>query len=324
MLELADYTQLIEENLKQINFPKEPKDLYGPVRYILNLGGKRLRPALTLMSANLFGDYTQLAMPAALALEIFHNFTLLHDDLMDKALVRRGKPTVHKSWDDNIAILSGDAALILAYQYLGRLPEKIFSQAFHVFNQTAMEVCEGQQFDMDFESRMDVSVPEYLEMIRLKTSVLIASSMKIGALCGGATKEEQNQIYEIGENLGLAFQLQDDYLDVFADETKFGKEPGGDIINNKKTYLLINALNSGNKELVGSLKSWINARDFDPNEKIAAVKEIYEKLDTGNETQLQAISFINNAIEALNLLEVSPERKKPIENIIFKLMYREK
>lgn len=324
MLELSDYTQLIEDQLQQIQLPEEPGKLYDPIQYILQLGGKRIRPALTLMSANLFGDKTVEAMPAALALEVFHNFTLLHDDVMDKAQIRRGKPTVHTKWNDNIAILSGDAALIIAYRFLERLSDPVFKKTFQIFNQTAIEVCEGQQFDMDFEKRIDVTVPEYLEMIRLKTSVLIASSMKIGGICAEATAQDQNLLYEIGENLGLAFQLQDDYLDVFSDTEKFGKETGGDIINNKKTYLLINALNSNDNKLVGELKDWINKPEYDPDKKIAAVKDIYNQLGTGEETQLQAISFINNAVELLNQLDVSPERKKPIENIIFKLMYREK
>lgn len=324
MLQLADYTKLIEEKIKQINYPGEPKELYDPIQYILSLGGKRIRPALTLMSANLFGDNINQCLPAALALEIFHNFTLLHDDIMDNADIRRGKPTVHKVWDNNNAILSGDAALILAYAQLSQLPSDKFLTVFREFNKTALEVCEGQQYDMDFETKSWVSIPEYLEMIRLKTSVLIASSMKIGSICGGAEPEVQEALYELGENLGLAFQLQDDYLDVFADEAIFGKASGGDILNNKKTYLLINALNSGNKELVEELKQWINKKEYSPEEKIKAVKSIYEKLGTGEETQLQSISFINNAIEILNHIDAEPERKKPLEEIMFNLMYRKK
>ncbi len=324
MLQLADYTKLIEIELDKLDYPEEPRNLYDPINYILSLGGKRIRPALCLMSANLFGDNTSNAMPAALGLEIFHNFTLLHDDLMDKASVRRGKTTVHKAWSDNIAILSGDAALIVAYNQMLSLNSNIFKRVLEVFNRTALEVCEGQQYDMDFESRNDVSVPEYLEMIRLKTSVLIAASMQIGGICAGADPFEEEALYELGENLGLAFQLQDDYLDVFADVEKFGKQTGGDILNNKKTYLLINALNSGNKELVLELRDWLGKEDYDPQEKIAAVKEIYEKLGTGSETQLQAISFINNAIEILNQLDIEPARKKPLEDIMFKMMYRDK
>lgn len=324
MLALTDYTELIEKELKSIEFHPHPEKLYEPVKYILDLGGKRIRPALALMSASLFKDDFKKAMPAALALEIFHNFTLLHDDIMDKADVRRGKATVHKIWDDNTAILSGDAAMILSYDQLSKLPTEIFPQVFKVFNNTALEVCEGQQYDMDFETMDDVTIPEYLEMIRLKTSVLIAASMKIGAIIGGATEMEQDAMYEIGENLGLAFQLQDDYLDCYSDAEKFGKATGGDIANNKKTYLLISALNSGNHKLVSQLHEWIEKENPDKEEKINAVKGIYDDLGVGSDTQLASINFINSAIEILNQIDAPTEKKKPLEDIIFKLMYREK
>ncbi|MBN1117442.1 MAG: polyprenyl synthetase family protein [Bacteroidales bacterium] len=324
MSELKDYTVLIEEKLKELNFPSEPQKLYEPIQYILDLGGKRLRPALTLIAASLFRDDTSEAVPAALALEVFHNFTLLHDDIMDKAEIRRGKPTVHKVWNENVAILSGDAAIIKAYELLGQLPDSIFRKVFQVFNETALEVCEGQQYDMNFEEEELVTVPEYLEMIRLKTSVLIAAALKIGGICAGADAADQEILYELGINLGLAFQLQDDYLDVYASTEKFGKTSGGDIVNNKKTYLLINALNSDNKMLVEELKHWINLKDFNPPEKIEAVKKIYEELETGTDTQLQAVSFINNAVELLDSIDADSEKKKPLEELIFKLMYREK
>ncbi len=324
MRELSEYSELIEKELNAIKYREHPAKLYEPIKYILNLGGKRLRPALTLMTASLFTDDFQQAMPAALAIEIFHNFTLLHDDIMDKAEVRRGKPTVHKIWDDNTAILSGDAAIILSYEELGKLPPEKFQRVFKVFNQTALEVCEGQQYDMDFETMDDVTIPEYLEMIRLKTSVLIAASMQIGAIVGGASKMEQEAMYEIGENLGLAFQLQDDYLDCYSNAEKFGKATGGDIANNKKTYLLISALNSGNHKLVNELHNWIEKIDYNKEEKINAVKEIYDELGVGSDTQLASINFINSSIEILNQIDASVEKKKPLEDIIFKLMYREK
>lgn len=324
MQALSDFTQLIEKELKAIKYPLHPENLYDPVKYILDLGGKRLRPALTLMTASLYTDNLERVMPAALALEVFHNFTLLHDDIMDKAEVRRGKKTVHKIWNDNTAILSGDAAMILAYEQLGKLPEEKFQQVFKVFNRTALEVCEGQQYDMDFETMDDVTIPEYLEMIRLKTSVLIAASMQIGAIVGGASEMEQDAFYEIGENLGLAFQLQDDYLDCYSDAEKFGKETGGDIANNKKTYLLISALNSGKHNLVGELINWIEKSDFDKVEKIKAVKSIYDELGVGSDTQLASINYINSAIEIFNQIEAPAEKKKPLEDLIFKLMYREK
>lgn len=324
MQSLSDYTELIEKELKAIEYHQHPEKLYEPVKYILDLGGKRLRPALTLMTAALFTDNYRSALPAALALEIFHNFTLLHDDIMDKADVRRGKPTVHKVWDDNTAILSGDAAMILSYEQLSKLPPEIFHKVFKVFNRTALEVCEGQQYDMDFETMEDVTIPEYLEMIRLKTSVLIAASMQIGAIIGGASEMEQDAMYEIGENLGLAFQLQDDYLDCYSDAEKFGKATGGDIANNKKTYLLISALNSGNHKLVSELHKWIEKSDFNKEEKISSVKQIYDELGVGSDTQLASINFINSAVEILNQIEAPTETKKPLEDIIFKLMYREK
>ena len=321
---LADFTKQIEEELKAVQFHEHPEKLYEPVRYILDMGGKRLRPALTLLSASLFSEEYKKAIPAALAIEIFHNFTLLHDDIMDKADVRRGKPTVHKVWDENTAILSGDAAMILSYEQLSKIPAQLFTEVFKVFNNTALEVCEGQQYDMDFEKIDDVTIPEYLEMIRLKTSVLIAACMKIGAIISGASPEEQDAMYEIGENIGLAFQLQDDYLDCYSDTKKFGKESGGDIVNNKKTYLLISALNSGNNELVNELNNWISKKDFSKEDKIRAVKAIYDELGVGNDAQLASVGYINNAIEILNQIEVPAERKKPLEDIIFKLMYREK
>jgi geranylgeranyl diphosphate synthase type II len=308
----------------QLKLPEEPSGLYKPVDYILSLGGKRLRPSLALLSAQLFSEKPKVAIPAALALEIFHNFTLLHDDIMDKADVRRGKATVHKVWNDNTAILSGDAAMIISYDQLSHLPAEHFRQAFKVFNTTAMEVCEGQQYDMDFEDQPEVTLDEYLGMIRLKTSVLIAASMQLGALAAGASEDDQQALYELGENLGMAFQLQDDYLDIYADAEKFGKTPGGDIINNKKTYMLIKALESDEPAMVEELKAWIDKKDFDPAEKISAVKNIFDELGVGHDAQLAAISFINNSIEILNQLEVPEERKKPLEEIIFKMMYREK
>ena len=323
MLSFSDCSRLFTENLQRLILPIEPGNLYEPVRYILDLGGKRLRPSLALLSAQLFTDTIDKAMPAAMAVEVFHNFTLIHDDIMDKADLRRGKETVHKAWDDNTAILSGDAAMIIAYNQLNQLQSEIFSDAFKVFNTTAIEVCEGQQYDMDFEDRTDVSLNEYLGMIRLKTSVLLAASMQLGGMAAGASIDEQYLLYELGENLGMAFQLQDDYLDVFSDAEKFGKATGGDIINNKKTYLLIKAL-SHNDPAANELLSWIDKKEFEPDQKVAAVKEIYKKLGVGEDAQLAAISYINNSIELLNQLEVPVDRKKPLEEIIFKLMYREK
>jgi geranylgeranyl diphosphate synthase, type II len=324
MLKLSDYSCLVEKELKDLTFPDAPKELYEPIKYILHLGGKRLRPALTLISASLFTDEYLDAMPAAIAIEIFHNFTLMHDDIMDKAGVRRGKATVHTIWNENVAILSGDATLIMAYQYLSKLTGDHFQQSIKIFNKVAMDVCEGQQMDMNFEALYKVTIAEYLEMIRLKTSVLLAGAMQIGAIVAGTDKNMQKKLFSIGENLGMAFQLQDDYLDVYGDSSKFGKAKGGDIVNNKKTYLLISALNSENKVLINELNLWITKSGFTSVEKINAVKAIYDELGIGNDTQLQAINYINSAIEILESLEIDPERKKPLEEIIFQLMYREK
>jgi geranylgeranyl diphosphate synthase, type II len=324
MLSFSDCTKLVDDAIAKLNFPDEPKGLYEPINYILDLGGKRLRPSLAILSAALFTKEVDKAIPAAMALEIFHNFTLLHDDIMDKADVRRGKATAHKIWNENTSILSGDAAMILAYDQLKKLPDNQFLKAFMVFNQTAIEVCEGQQYDMDFETRADVSLDEYLEMIRLKTSVLIAASMQIGAIVAEASETDQHALYELGENLGMAFQLQDDYLDVYSDTEKFGKACGGDIINNKKTYLLIKALNSGDRTLVNELQNWIDKKEFNPEEKIAAVKSIFDKLGVADDVQLAAITYINNSIEILNQINATPELKKPLEEIIFKMMYRDK
>jgi geranylgeranyl diphosphate synthase, type II len=324
MLTLAYFTNLIEKEIKGLEFSDKPNELYDPVKYIMHLGGKRIRPALTLMTASLFSDEYIDALPAAMAIEIFHNFTLMHDDIMDKASVRRGKATVHTIWNENTAILSGDATLIFAYQHLAQLSGLHLQQAFKVFNKTAIEVCEGQQLDMNFEKKHKVTIPEYLEMIRLKTSVLLAGSMQIGAIVGGADKQVQKEIYSMGQNLGMAFQLQDDYLDVYGDTAKFGKAKGGDIVNNKKTYLLIRAMNSENKALLNELNIWISKSGFTRGEKINAVKAIYDELGLGNEAQLAAIGYINNAIEILGTLDVPAERKKPLEEIMFQLMYRDK
>ncbi len=323
MLSFADCSTLFGQRITALNLPGEPNSLYQPIRYILDLGGKRLRPSLALLSAQLFNSEVDKAMPAALALEVFHNFTLMHDDIMDKAELRRGKATVHKVWNENTAILSGDAAMILAYQFLHQLDSKIFSDAFSLFNQTALEVCEGQQYDMDFENRLDVSLDEYLGMIRLKTAVLIAASLQLGGMAAGAGTADQLALYELGENLGMAFQLQDDYLDAFSDSSTFGKATGGDIVNNKKTYMLIKALQSGDKALSTELRQWIAKTDFVAEEKIKAVKEIFIRLGVANDAQLAAITFINNSIEILNGIEVPAERKKPLEDIIFQMMYRQ-
>lgn len=256
----------------------EPTNLYQPVQYTLNMGGKRLRPVMTLMACNLFNGDIEAAMPVALGIEVFHNFTLLHDDIMDKAALRRNRPTVHKKYGENTAILSGDAMSILAFQYLLQTNSPAFHEIAGLFTKTAIEVCKGQQLDMDYQDMLDVSLEDYLEMIRLKTAVLIACSLKAGALSGNASAQDANRLYDFGINLGLAFQLQDDLLDVYADESKFGKQSGGDIVANKKTYLLLKSLELASAAQREKLLSLITAINFKPDEKIASVKKIYADL----------------------------------------------
>jgi len=242
MRTISDYQDLISKHFESLNYQKEPSNLYEPIRYILSLGGKRLRPVLTLMATEVFDVDCQKALAAATAVEVFHNFSLIHDDIMDDAPLRRGNETVHEKWNINTGILSGDAMLILAYQYFEAYEPKIFQELAKLFSKTALEVCEGQQYDVDFETRDDVTIPEYLKMIEFKTAVLVGAAMKMGAIVAETTEENKKLIYDFGLNLGLAFQLQDDYLDAFGNPETFGKQVGGDIIENKKTYLYLKAM----------------------------------------------------------------------------------
>lgn len=301
---------------------RKPAELYRPVNYSMGVGGKRLRPVLLLMSYNLFKDDIEKAMPAALAVEIFHNFTLLHDDIMDKAEVRRNMPAVHKKFSENNAILSGDAMAFISYHYLmecqsGNLPEIV-----HLFTQTALEVCEGQQYDMDFENRMDVSEDEYLEMIRLKTAVLLGCSLKSGALLAGTPEETADQLYEFGINLGMAFQLQDDWLDTFGNQHHFGKKIGGDILANKKTFLLIKALQNSEGQSREILFHWLQASDFDENEKIRAVIEVFTQLKTGELTEKKFKSYFHAAEKLLIGLPVNDLKKEPLARLMGKMIAR--
>ena len=275
----------VNKEILKLDWEREPKGLYAPIAYTLAAGGKRVRPQLAMIGSQLFGGKDEEVLPAALALEVFHNFTLLHDDIMDKADIRRGKPTVHIKWNENTSILSGDGMLIKAYQLLAEYKGENFREILDLFSQTALEVCEGQQYDMEFENRNDVKEEEYIEMIRLKTAVLLAASLKIGALSGGATTTEAQALYAFGINIGLAFQLKDDLLDVYGDEATFGKNIGGDICCNKKTYLLINALNGVEGAEKESLNSWITKEKFDRAEKVAAVTNIYNQLNLKEKTE---------------------------------------
>ena len=320
----ADLEKKINKAIEQLDFDRSPKSLFEPIEYILSLGGKRLRPILAYMATNLFTDNLEKATDPAIGLEIFHNFSLLHDDLMDNASVRRGAETVHTKWDANTAILSGDAMLIDAYNCMMKVDTELLPRILNVFNRTAMQVCEGQQYDMDFETRLDVNESEYLEMIRLKTGVLVAASLKIGAIMGNASEENADRLYDFGINIGLAFQLKDDLLDVYGDPKEFGKNIGGDILSNKKTFLLIKALENSNKEQNATLKEWILAETFDAEAKINAVKEIYDDLNLSRLTDKLIQKYYLAALDSLSEVDVLDERKHQLLNYTKKLMNRER
>jgi len=309
MYTLVEAQALIEKHIENLRLPDTPSHLYDPVKYIMSSGGKRIRPALVLLSCNLFSDGVEQAVLPALAIELFHNFTLMHDDIMDRSAMRRGKETVHIRWDNNTAILSGDVMSILASKMINKAPGAVLQQVHEIFNNTAIEVCEGQQYDMDFESRMDVSEEDYLTMIRLKTAVLIAASLRIGAMVGGASNLDADDLYKFGLNLGLAFQLQDDLLDTFGDEQLFGKKTGMDIINNKKTFLMIKALEKAGPEEKEELKRWLEKSSFDAEEKIEAVKAIFRRLGIEESTREKMNYYYEEALANLKHLGVAQEKK---------------
>lgn len=312
----------VEREVANLQFPFPPKSLYDPIAYVLSMGGKRLRPALTLMSCNLFSDNLDDAIKPALGLEVFHNFTLLHDDLMDKADKRRNKPTVHKVWNANTAILSGDAMVIAAYRLIGETKPEFLKEVLDLFTVTALQICGGQQYDMEFESRMDVSVEEYIEMIRLKTAVLLACALKMGAIVGKASADDAENLYQFGIQMGLAFQLQDDLLDVYGDTATFGKNIGGDILCNKKTFLLINALKKSNEQQRKNLIDWIGKEKFDPKEKIAAVTQLYNELCLRELSEAKIRECCDQAMVCLSKVNVAAERKIYLEELSNRLMIR--
>jgi geranylgeranyl diphosphate synthase type II len=318
-----EINQLIASEIDKINWNKEPQGLYEPIGYTLSMGGKRIRPALTLMACNLFSDNVTPAINTALGLEIFHNFTLLHDDIMDRADVRRGRPTVHKKWNDNTAILSGDVMQIASYQFIAKTPTEYLKLVLDLFSITAAEICEGQQYDVDFESRDEVKAEEYLEMIRLKTGVLLGCALKCGAWIGGAGEEDAQNLYDFGINIGLAFQLKDDLLDVYGDEATFGKKIGGDILCNKKTYLLIHALKlaQGNDAL--ELEKWIKNSSQDlENKKIDAVTSLYIKLGVKSICEDKMREFYSKAVANLEKVSVLANKKQELSKLADKLMFR--
>lgn len=301
---------------------KEPLNLYEPIGYILGLGGKRLRPVLTLLSAELFdGDYKN-ALDAALAIEVFHNFSLVHDDIMDDAPLRRGKTTVHEKWDINTGILSGDAMLINSYQFFESYSDVTFKKLVQLFSKTALEVCEGQQYDVDFETRDDVTLPEYLKMIEYKTAVLVAAAMKMGAIIAGASKENQHLVYAFGRNLGIAFQLQDDYLDAFGDPKTFGKQVGGDIIENKKTFLYLKAMELSANTEKETLLHLYSIMPTDPSEKIEAIKTVFEQSGSVAATKMEIENYTQKAFGCLKQLNLPEESKAVLKSFGENLMQR--
>ena len=322
---IIEYQQYIEKVLKDKKYGPDPKELYEPVRYIMSLGGKRLRPALVFIGCDFFDSPVENAIHAALAIELFHNFTLVHDDLMDNAPLRRNQQTVHEKWNNNIAILSGDAMLICAYQELCKTDPMKIPQLIKIFNETALMVCEGQQMDMNYEKLQKVSIFQYLRMIELKTAVLLGASLKMGALIGNAREEDAALLYEFGRHIGVAFQLQDDVLDVYADTEKFGKQKGGDIIANKKTYLLLKAIEiaEGNRYMKEELYQWINAPHFDAAEKVQAVTSIYNFLNVKELARNEMKKQYDLAMACLTTIPVKAEKKQLLIDFANSLMIRE-
>ena len=321
-MDILHYQKEFLSYLESKQWIHEPKNLYEPIDYILKLGGKRIRPVLTLMAADIFSNDFKKALPAALAVEVFHNFTLIHDDIMDAAPLRRGKATVHEKWDTNTAILSGDAMLILAYKYFENYEPFVFQKLAKLFSKTALEVCDGQQLDVDFETRNDVTIPEYINMIRLKTSVLVAAALKMGAIVAESNDENANLIYDFGLNLGLAFQLQDDYLDTFGDPETFGKQVGGDIIENKKTYLYLKALEVATEDDKGKLAYLYRKKLADSADKISDVKRIFELNDIPLLIKQEIENYTEKAFNTLTQMDIKDTDKQNLKNFGLWLMNR--
>jgi geranylgeranyl diphosphate synthase type II len=313
----------VNEALEQLPYNRQPQSLYDPIRYVLSLGGKRIRPVLMLLGYNLFKEQPENIMMQALGLETYHNYTLLHDDLMDNADLRRGHETVHKHWDANKAILSGDSMLVLAYQRMAQCDSHHLPAVLHLFTETALEIGEGQEYDMSFETRNDVTEEEYIEMIRLKTSVLLACALKMGAILADASEEDARNLYKCGEQIGLAFQLQDDLLDVYGDPEVFGKAIGGDITSNKKTYMLINAVNRADSNQRRELMDWIEAKQFDRQEKIAAVTRLYDAIGIRQLCEEKINYYFAEARKYLDKVSVPAERKENLRCYMNEMMKRE-
>lgn len=323
MINADQILKLVNDYLVQLPYDRRPASLYEPIRYVLSMGGKRIRPVLMLLSYNLFKEDPETILMPACALETYHNYTLLHDDLMDNADLRRGHETVHKKWNANTAILSGDSMLVLAYQRMQQCSSDKMAEVLALFTETALEIGEGQEYDMAFEHRDDVSEEEYIEMIRLKTSVLLACALKIGAILAGASKEDADNLYRFGEQIGLAFQLQDDFLDVYGDTRVFGKAIGGDITSNKKTFMLINALNHANEEQRCQLESWIGATEFDRDEKVAAVTRLYNEIGIDRMAQDKIAYYFEQSRKYLQAVSVDDSRKVELAAYAQRMMNRQ-
>ncbi len=323
MHSIEQLQKIINKAIAETKYTAKPAELYEPISYLMQLGGKRMRPVLVLVSTDLFEGDVLNALDAAIGIELFHNFTLMHDDIMDKAPLRRGNPTVHVKWNESAAILSGDVMFVEAYKLMIKVDDTILRQVLDIFSDTASGVCQGQQADMNFEKRDDVSLEEYIEMIRLKTAVLLAGSMQIGALIGGAEKQQAGLLYEFGENLGLAFQLQDDILDVYGDPEKFGKQVGGDILADKKTFLLIKARELARGETASELNYWLNKSDFEPLKKVNEITSIYNLLGVRKLAEAEMENYVRKALNALDRISVESSRKELLRGFAEQLLIRE-
>jgi geranylgeranyl diphosphate synthase, type II len=324
MYSQSELKELVEKAISNLSYASEASKLIEPVKYFLSIGGKRLRPVMTLMSCNLFCDKIDDALLPAIGLEIFHNYTLIHDDIMDMAVMRRNSPTVHSKWGLNQAILSGDVMSSIAAEYIAAAPLPMLPKVLKIYNRTAIDVCLGQQLDMDFEKTTYITQAEYLRMIELKTAVLVAASIKIGSIIGGGTEKDVDYMSEFGRNLGLSFQIQDDLLDVYGDMSSFGKRTGGDIVTNKKTFLLLKALEMASGEQLKLLQLQLSLKDFDPEEKIRIVTEIFNQLDIRQITETLANEFINKATSSLDKVNADQERKSELYNLVSVLDGRSK
>ncbi len=323
MLTTSYIIKLINDYIANMPYNRRPADLYDPIKYVLSMGGKRIRPVLMLLSYNMYKDDPETILSSACAIETYHNYTLLHDDLMDNADMRRGKMTVHKKWNPNTAILSGDSMLVLSYQRMAQCDVTKLKDVLDLFTETALEIGDGQQYDMDFETRNDVTEDEYIEMIRLKTSVLLACALKIGAILADAPADDAENLYRYGEQVGIAFQLQDDFLDVYGDPNVFGKKIGGDILCNKKTYMLINALSMANDSQRAELNHWIESKDYDPQAKIAAVTKLYDEIGIRKLCEEKVNYYFQQSLSYINKVKVDDSKKVELRHFIDSLMNRQ-